>query len=261
MSRLCLLLMALTAVASPAAARAPQYIEAALVAESMTPRPGHSILLGLQMNPKPGWHGYWSNPGESGLAPVARWTAPGGVHIGALEHPAPTLLRVMGLTSYVHSGPHLLLARLTLPPRLQAGTTLPLVADVTWAACSDRLCVPQKARLNLILRVGNGSLSPFAAKLRHALASQPKRAGGGSFQITRGNIILALPASVRLRLSATTFFPDENGYWDPVKARVTSARPIRIAGPVVGKPPRWITGVVSDGASAYRLRLKASPQQ
>ena len=260
MHRMLFLVSGLTALASPLAAATPQYIQATLVSESMTPRPGSSILLGLQMNPRPGWHGYWSNPGENGLAPVVKWTAPPGIHIGPLRHPAPTLLRMMGLTSYVHSGPHLLLARLTLSRKLRPGATVPVVADATWAACSERLCVPQKARLALTLKVGDGSASSFAARLRQALASEPKPVVGGKFQVGGKSIVLALPGSARLRPNATTFFPDQNGYWDPVGAHVSSSRPIRIVSRAVGKPPLWVTGVVSDGASAYRVRLRASRQ-
>lgn len=261
MYRLFCSLAGLTVLASPAAAASPQYIHATLISESITPRSGQSILVGLQMNPEPGWHGYWSNPGESGLAPVVKWTAPRGVHLGPLQHPAPTLLRTMGLVSFVHSGPHLLLARLMVDRGLRVGTVLPLTADVAWAACSDRLCVPQKARLALTLKVGNGSLSPFAAKLRQARVSEPKLVAGGSFQVRRGQIVLALPPLVRLRSNAATFFPDQNGYWDATEAHVIRGHSIEIAGPVVGKAPLWVTGVVSDGISAYRLRLKAAGQR
>jgi thiol:disulfide interchange protein DsbD len=36
----------------------------------------------------PGWHLYWRNPGESGLAPELSWTAPG-LEVGPLAWPAP----------------------------------------------------------------------------------------------------------------------------------------------------------------------------
>jgi DsbC/DsbD-like thiol-disulfide interchange protein len=244
---------ALAGAAAQAQAARPHYIAANLIADSVVPRAGGTVLVGLEMTPRPGWHGYWSNPGESGLAPVVKWSAPRGIEFGPLQHPAPTLMRVMGMTSYVHAGPHVLLTRVTLDRSLPAGTVVPIVADVTWAACSDRLCVPEKARLSLRLRVGNGSASPQAAAIRRALAKLPKTARSGTFFVRGGQITLKLPASGRLQPARTRFFPDANGYWDASRSRVVSGNPLTIAGPALGKPPGRITGVVSDGGSAYRI--------
>lgn len=243
-------------VAAPGEAARPYYVDATLIAESAVPRPGGSVLIGLQMTPKTGWHGYWSNPGESGLAPVVKWTAPRGVHFGPLQHPAPTLMRVMGLTSYVHAGPHVLLTRMSVDRTLRAGTALPVVADVTWAACSDRLCVPQKARLSLRLKVGNGSPSSEAPLIRRAQARLPKPARAAVFTVRADQVTLKLPASLRLQPGRTRFFPDENGYWDSSKSRVTATRPLTIVSRSNGKVPRRISGVVSDGSSAYRISFE-----
>ena len=40
----------------------------------------------------PGWHTYWINPGESGMAPDFRWTLPPGVRIVATHYPVPKLI-------------------------------------------------------------------------------------------------------------------------------------------------------------------------
>lgn len=141
-SRLTIAALGLAFAAQASAAR-PHFIDVRLVSESSAPKPGASVLIGLQMTPRPGWHGYWSNPGDSGLAPVVKWTAPRGVRFGPLQYPAPTLMRVMGLTSYVESGPHMLVARMTVDRKLRIGTALPITADVRLAACSDKLCVPE----------------------------------------------------------------------------------------------------------------------
>lgn len=241
------------AIAASAAAARPHYIEVRLVSQSAVPKPGQTILLGFQMDPRPGWHGYWSNPGESGLAPGVKWSAPAGVRFGPLQHPAPTLLRSMGMTSYVHSGPHMLLARMKVDPKLRAGTVLPIAADLSWAACSEKLCVPQKARLTIRLTVGNGASGPQAVLIRRALARIPKRAAAGTFTTRGGELVLRLPASVHLQGTRARFFPDENGYWNAAHSRLLSARPLTLAGRLSGKPPTRISGVVSDGKSAYRI--------
>lgn len=244
------------ALVAPASAARARFVDVKLISSSLSPRPGQTVWVGLQMNPRPGWHGYWSNPGESGLAPVVKWTAPAGVRFGPLQHPAPGLLRVMGMASFVHSGPHMLLARMTVDRKLPVGTALPVTAVLASAACSDRLCVPEKARLTLRMTVGNGALSADAGTVARAVARLPKPVNGGSFALRSGRLILSLPSSVRLRAAQARFFPDKNGYWDPLEARVIAGMPLRIASPAVGKPPRRITGVVTDGASAYRVSFQ-----
>jgi DsbC/DsbD-like thiol-disulfide interchange protein len=241
-------------LSTPAAA-APQRIAVRLVAETLAPRPGQSFLIGLEMAPQPGWHGYWSNPGQGGLAPAGKWSAPVGVRFGRLQHPAPTLMQSMGLTSYVHSGPHVLLARVRTDSTLRPGTVLPIVADLSWAACSDKLCVPEKTRLSIRLKVGDGRPSADASLIRQALAKLPKPAPGGSYSVRGSRILLQLPLSARLRPSQTRFFPDENGYWQADKGRVIGGSRLTIAGPLSGTPPKTITGVATDGSSAYRLTL------
>lgn len=256
MYRFSLVFASASVLASPAAAARPHFIDVKLIAGSNAPRAGETVLVGLEMVPQPGWHGYWSNPGESGLAPVVKWKAPRGIHFGPLEHPAPTLLNVMGITSYVHAGPHVLLARMSSDRNLPTGTVLPVIADVTWAACSDKLCVPEKARLSMHMRVGNGSPSPEVGILRNALTRIPRRLGAGSFTAGGGRIVLRLPSSARLQPAGMRFFPDANGYWDAVKARPVSGRPLTLVSPARGKPPKVITGVVSDGSSAYQVSFE-----
>lgn len=257
MQRLALALAAIApAIAVTSATARPHYINVRLVVDSASPRPGQTMLVGFQMVPRPGWHGYWSNPGESGLAPVVRWSAPAGVHFGQLQHPAPTLMQVSGMTSYVHAGPHTLVARVRLDRSLRVGQSLPITADLAWAACSDKLCVPEKARLTLLLKVGAGEPSPDAALLERAVAAEPKSLSPGTFSIVGARIILRVPPSARLDPQRVRFFPDENGYWNPAGARVISRKPMRIASPLTGKPGGRISGVLSDGSSAYRLNFE-----
>jgi DsbC/DsbD-like thiol-disulfide interchange protein len=94
---------------APASAQ-DRHIEASLAFETRTPRPGDSVTLAIRMKPKPGWHGYWTNPGAAGLPVEAEWDVPAGVTVSSLRHPAPHLLDVQGIASYVHDGPFTLLA-------------------------------------------------------------------------------------------------------------------------------------------------------
>lgn len=240
----------------PAAAQPSRYMNVALVAETLAPRPGSSLLVGLKMTPRPGWHGYWSNAGDSGLPPTAHWSAPTAVRFGPLQHPAPTLLRVMGLTSYVHAGPHVLIAWMTVDRTVPVGTPLPIVANVSFAVCSDRLCVPQRAQLSLQMVAGDGTVTADATLLRRSLARQPKALPPGMFDVENGQLTLQMPAAARLDPPRTRFFPDENGFFDASRASALSTAPVRIISPIAGDPPNMVTGVISDGSAAFRIRFR-----
>lgn len=227
-----------------------------LIAETLSPRPGSTVLLGLQMTPQLGWHGYWSSAGESGLPPKVQWSAPRGVTFGPLQHPAPTLLRVMGMTSFVHAAPHVLISRMSIPRHVPVGTPLALTAHVSFGVCSDRLCVPQSADLAVRMVVGQGTPSAYAALLKRALADEPKAIRGGVFATNQKRLTLQLPMQTRLDASNTHFFPDKNGFFDPAEAHTLAGPPVEIVARLHGVAPRRITGVVSDGSHAFRLTFR-----
>ena len=251
-----LALVAGLAPSASAEAAKPHFINVDLIAETAQPKPGGSALVGLRMAPKPGWHSYWSNPGEAGFPTVVEWKAPAGVRFGPLRHPAPSLIQVAGMASFVHEGPHVLVAQMTLERGIPAGTAIPVTAEVSWAACSEKLCVPEKATLSLQLTAGDGEKSAEAPLLQHAVAREPRPVAGGGFDIEDRKLLLELPAAARLNAARTHFFPDENGVADVSKGRVVSTSPIRISIPVAGNAPKILTGVIADGSAAYRLRLE-----
>ena len=174
--------------AAPAADPA-RYMTAELIAASATPAPGSSsILVGIRMTPRPGWHGYWSNPGDSGIAPTVRWSAPKGVTFGPLLHPAPTLLTADGMSSFVHGGRHVLLSRLRIARSVAPGTAIPITAALSWAACTATQCVPLHATLSLQLAAGNGERPGLAGIER---CRRKAAAAGGRRDIRRRRKVAA----------------------------------------------------------------------
>lgn len=248
---------AASAVADPA-----RYMSADLIAQSASPRPGTTILVGFRMKPKPGWHGYWSNPGDAGLVPTVKWSAPDGVSLGSLFHPAPELISADGINSYVHEGPHVLLSRMKISPAVAKGTRIPIRAELSWAACTATQCVPLKATFALDLVAGGSEPAPEARQLRTAEAKLPKRAAGGGFSSNGEWVSLRLPDSVRLDPRRAHFFPDDNGLIESSGGRaLRSEEGMRIVAKRVGPIGGPLTGVVSDGRSAYRLSLSREQPQ
>ncbi len=189
----------------------PNHIVATLVAESATPAPGQTVMLAVAMQPEPGWHGYWSNPGEAGFEPRFDWTLPQGATTGKVAFPVPQPLVVGGLMNYVFEGPHALLVPLTLPPGLAVGTKLPVALKLDYLACTDQICVPQRAALSTVLTVGDGT--PDArARFDMWLTKLPTPLGATARFERAGKMLrLAIPFPAGAALVDPHFFPASGG--------------------------------------------------
>ena len=106
------------------------------------------------MRPKPGWHGYWLNPGDAGLPMSVEWQLPPGVAAGPLRYPVPGKLTIAGLMNYVYERDYAVLVRLTIPAG--ASGAIPIRAAARWLACTDKICVPEAGTIALDLPVGAG---------------------------------------------------------------------------------------------------------
>src|SRR5271163_108818 len=60
----------------------------------------NDIDAGLYFKLDPGWHIYWSNPGDSGEPPKIEWHLPDTIAPGAIEFPAPKRLPLGPLMDY-----------------------------------------------------------------------------------------------------------------------------------------------------------------
>jgi thiol:disulfide interchange protein DsbD len=110
---------------------------------SATNSPG-TVTLGLRFQLAPGWHIYWSNPGDAGLAPNITLAPP--ARAGTFTYPPPTLLLQDSVAAYVLTG------NILLPfTASHAGDTV--TANAFWLVCSN-ICVPEHAHFTLNLQGG-----------------------------------------------------------------------------------------------------------
>lgn len=129
-----------------------------LLAETDRPAPGTSVTLAFLFEPKPGWHGYWENPGDAGLGLQLEWKLPEGVTASKAHFPVPKPLLIGGLMNHVYDDPHAILVDLQIAPALKAGTALPIEVAANWLACTDKICVPQQGRFTVQLVAGDGAI-------------------------------------------------------------------------------------------------------
>ncbi len=124
-----------------------------LVPSVASVKPGDSFQIALRFKIKPKWHLYWLNPGDSGLAPAAAWTAPDGVKIAPdLQFPPPRRLAVgSDIESFGYEDELVLLADVTTDSAV-AGP-IRIDARLNWLVCADT-CIPEDAAVSVSVPVG-----------------------------------------------------------------------------------------------------------
>ncbi len=133
---------------------------ARLVADVAAAKPGTTFTAGVVLSMAPGWHTYWKNPGESGLATSIEWTLPAGVRAGEISWPIPEKQIESGdILTYAYSGEVMLIVPLTVSPTVPPGSPLRLKARVEWLECKET-CVPGAATLELALPLSDGPVRP-----------------------------------------------------------------------------------------------------
>jgi thiol:disulfide interchange protein DsbD len=119
----------------------PPRVSVTLLSETASVEPGASFWVGLRQRIAPGWHTYWTNPGDSGEPPTVEWALPPGWAAGPLVFPQPERVPVGPLMSFGYTREVVLLTRLTAPPDLPMGLPVSLRAHAAWLVC-ELICIP-----------------------------------------------------------------------------------------------------------------------
>ncbi len=146
-----LLVVLALALAAPAQTQqvAGNNIRAALVADG-PPVPGKTWTVALHFTPKSSeWHGYWRNPGDAGVGMTLKWRLPEGWQAGEPLYPVPKRLEISGLMNHVFEGQYAVLVPIAVPANAAIANPAPIEVQADYLACTDRICVPERARLTL----------------------------------------------------------------------------------------------------------------
>jgi thiol:disulfide interchange protein len=127
-------------------------VEASLLADTRAIVPGQPFRLGLLLRMAPGWHTYWDNPGDSGLATTFDPQLPAGFSASDIIWPLPRRLVEPGdIQVYAYKG-EVLLVRTITPPTAIEGAEITIPARASWLVC-EAICIPGKADVQLTLPV------------------------------------------------------------------------------------------------------------
>lgn len=153
-------------------AKNPSY--ASLVSAYRAVRPGDTFDVALRVKMEPGWHIYWQNPGESGMAPTLAWKLPAGWKACAIRWPTPVRVDVGGVVTYSYLDEALLLVRLTAPANAPTGPAK-LSVLAKWLVCREG-CLPAQASLSLPIRVASRKMADpdWAPRLAEADRRLPR---------------------------------------------------------------------------------------
>jgi DsbC/DsbD-like thiol-disulfide interchange protein/cytochrome c biogenesis protein CcdA len=180
-----------------------------VAADNDAPAAGGIVTLAIFMTPRPGWHGYWKNPGDAGVETRIDWTLPAGVKAGPILYPVPERLMVAGFMNYVYERDYAELVELQIPPGLKPGTRLPLRARLFYLACTDQVCVPEQAELALELPVARpGALTRYPGEFDALRRQLPRPLGAEArFERKGDRLRLAIPLPASLPLHDPYVFP------------------------------------------------------
>ena len=127
------------------------------------------VRVAIHQTISSGWHTYWRNPGDSGLATSLTWVLPKGVTAGDARWPTPERFTTGSIVNFGYSGDATLLVPLTVArdavlPGAKAQAKLFLLE------CAQ-MCIPEQAILDIDLTHATGTSELFA-KARAALPRQ-----------------------------------------------------------------------------------------
>ncbi len=240
------------------------HVVAELIGETASAQPGRPFDVLLHLRMEPGWHTYWKNPGDSGLATSVDWTLPEGSSAGPIQWPVPERINTGGEISFGYTGDVYLLTTVTPPKPGPPPATIAIKATVKWLVCKEA-CIPGKANLELDLnggKDGSGASVPSRNTALFAAARARLPVKNSTWDLTanhsNGQVDLAFtfkPAQGEKQGSPPenpAFFPDQANAFssDPVKMAATPGSPyFHLFVPLQknGELPASVSGVlVSD---------------
>jgi thiol:disulfide interchange protein DsbD len=211
--------VALPARAAESAAVTTPRATATLVSDTDRIAPGTPFKVGLRLRMAPGWHTYWRNPGDAGIAPELNFTLPDGAGAGPIAWPAPQRQPEGPLMTYGYSGEVLLAVPVSGPAH-----TVGLHAS--WLVCKE-ICVPEEGDFRLDLPAGLPAASLEAPLFAAAEAALPRPSPWSAQVASDGTLTVSgagiSPAAVR----DAWFIPAAAGTVDgpaPQPLRVGDAR-------------------------------------
>ena len=235
-----LLLLAAPALALESAPVTSARATATLVSDTDAVQPGVPLHLALRLRLAPGWHTYWRNPGDAGVAPELVLNVPA----GPIAWPVPQRQPEASVMTYGYTG-EVLLPVAVVPD--QAGA-LEVEAQASWLVC-EKLCVPEEGVFRLSLPVGTPGPSAEAPLFAAGAARVPRPSPFAATVSPEGVLSVMGAGLSRSTVRDAWFFPEAEGIGQPSTAPEIGDGVVRIA---LRPEAEWKAGAGLSGVLVLR---------
>jgi len=194
-----------------------------MIPQYKTVNNGQSFWVGFSFKPDEDWHIYWSNPGDSGLAPKIEWQLPQGFQPGEIKWPQPNKIEAAPLISFGYHEEAFILVEVKSPPITENISELQLLTKVSWLACKVE-CIPGVTHFNLILPISKTTPElnqNYFEKYNRFKQSYPVKDTLDAFSIQQnktGFIIRYIPSQFIEGIDLIQFFPYDDNIVDYVES-------------------------------------------
>ncbi|MBZ0166073.1 MAG: thioredoxin family protein [Candidatus Omnitrophica bacterium] len=126
------------------------HTEVEMIPQFLSLTKGQEFWVGVRFTPEPGWHTYWRNPGDSGLAPATEWQFPPGFSVKEMVWPRPHRILADPLVTFGFEGESFLLYKISSPTEFFPEREVAISAKVKWLTCKE-ICIPGTGSFELRL--------------------------------------------------------------------------------------------------------------
>ena len=183
-----------------------------LIADVQSLQPSSQFTIGVVLTMDKGWHTYWRNPGEAGVASDVKLSLPAGFKALAIQWPIPDRHAEEGdIQTYGYADQVALLIPIEAPATLKAGTQIRIGAHVSWLECSTT-CVPGSDSISITLPC---SAAPVVAanqelflRVRSTIPKAFPQDAHLATRIASGNVTLVVTGSAHGH-DNVEFYPEE----------------------------------------------------
>lgn len=187
-------------------------VVATLVTDTNAMEPGKPFRIGLRLRMADGWHTYWKNPGDAGVAP--EFTIEGATQ-SPIEWPTPRRVAEGPVMTYAYVGEVLL-------PVTVAAHSGTIKAHARWLVCKD-ICVPEEGDFSLTIPVGPPAPSAQASLFAAHDRAVPRKSPWSIHISPDGTLFVQGPELTPATVTDAWFIPDQ-----PDRIQDDAAQPLSV---------------------------------
>lgn len=209
---------------------------------------GQDFQLLVEIELESGWHAYWKNPGDCGMAPSINWKLPEGLTVTNIDWPTPEKFETEDSITYGYKEKFPLLITVNAADSLKE-QTLDIEGDLQWIVCSSETCLPGNTHIKAQIKVGTDAKIESLEKFSEVQSSFPKALPKHLISHQAGSVLVSYPDDIAMG-DAPKFFPENLEYKKDLKS---SSKGVEIPTPDNGE--EFLKGVLVFGNNAYSMDL------